>query len=114
MTGHQNRDSTIGLQAFLANDRTPNNMIVFFFSFCKKNACEHAEGMPQYMASPQCLGYTRYRTVTKDLCFPPRKDILNRTEEAVRNYSAKAVFVATDNDPMIDHLNFRLKGLGVS
>lgn len=90
------------------------NVIVFSISFFKKNACEHAPGMPQYMASPQCLGYTRYRTVTKDLCFPPKQDILNRTEEAVRTYAAKAVFVATDNDPMIDHLNFRLKGLDVS
>jgi len=90
------------------------NVIIFFITSLQKNACEHAPGMPQYMASPQCLGYTRYRTVTKDLCFPPRQDILNRTEEAVRTYDAKAVFVATDNDPMIDHLNFRLKGLNVS
>ena len=89
-------------------------LFFFFISFCKKNACEHAEGMPQYMASPQCLGYTRYRTVTRDLCFPPKQDILNRTEEAVRAYAAKAVFVATDSDPMIDYLNFRLKGLDVS
>lgn len=90
------------------------NIIVFFISFYKKNACEHAAGMPQYMASPQCLGYTRYRTVTEQLCFPPKQDILNRTEEAVRTYGAKAVFVATDSDPMIDELNFRLKGLDVS
>lgn len=78
-----------------------------------RNACEHAEGMPQYMASPQCLGYSRYRTVTKELCFPPKQDILNRTEEAVRRFKAKAVFVATDSDPMTDELKFRLKGLNV-
>lgn len=78
-----------------------------------RNACEHAEGMPQYMASPQCLGYSRYRTVTKELCFPPKQDILNRTEEAVRRFKAKAVFVATDSDPMTEELKFRLKGLNV-
>lgn len=78
-----------------------------------RNACEHTEGMPQYMASPQCLGYSRYRTVTKELCFPPKQDILNRTEEAVRRFNAKAVFVATDSDPMTDELKFRLKGLNV-
>ncbi|XP_027051254.1 GDP-fucose protein O-fucosyltransferase 1-like [Pocillopora damicornis] len=78
-----------------------------------RNACEHVEGMPQYMASPQCLGYSRYRTVTKELCFPPKQDILNRTEEAVRRFKAKAVFVATDSDPMTDELKFRLKGLNV-
>lgn len=66
------------------------------------------------MASPQCLGYSRYRTVTRDLCFPPKKDILKRIEEAVKKYRAKAVFVATDSDPMLDELNFRLKGLNVS
>lgn len=78
-----------------------------------KNACEHADGVPQFMASPQCLGYSRYTTVTRDLCFPPKDDILNRTEEAVKKYSAKAVFVATDSDPMLDVLAFRLKGLDV-
>ena len=66
------------------------------------------------MASPQCLGYSRYRTVTRNLCFPPKEDILNRTEEAVKNLGAKAVFVATDYDPMLTELNSRLKGLNVS
>ena len=75
-------------------------MLMFFLSFCKKNACEHAEGIHRFMASPQCLGYSRYRSVTRDLCFPPKQDILNRTEEAVRKYRAKFVFVATDNDPI--------------
>lgn len=65
------------------------------------------------MASPQCLGYSRYRTVTRDLCFPPKQDILNRTEEAVMKYGAKAVFVATDSDPMLEELKFRLRGLNV-
>ena len=83
------------------------------FFFHKKNACEHAEGIPKYMASPQCLGYSRYRTVTKNLCFPPKEDILNRTEEAVRKTGAKSVFVATDSDPMLEELNFRLEGLNV-
>lgn len=66
------------------------------------------------MASPQCLGYSRYRTVTRDLCFPPKQDILNRTEEAVRKYRAKAVFVATDSDPMLEELKITLRGLNVS
>ena len=39
---------------------------------------------------------------------------LNRTEEAVRKYRAKFVFVATGNDPMLDELKIRLKGLNVS
>ena len=84
-----------------------------FSLFFKKNACEHVEGIHRFMASPQCLGYSRYRTVTRDLCFPPKQDILNRTEEAVRKYKAKAVFVATDNDPMLEELKIRLKGLNV-
>lgn len=70
--------------------------------------------MPQYMASPQCLGYSRYRTVTKELCFPPKQDILNRSEKAVRTFGAKAVFVATDDDPMLEELKSMLGGLNVS
>lgn len=66
------------------------------------------------MASPQCLGYSRYRTVTRDLCFPPREDILNRTEQAARKHGAKAVFVATDNDPMLEELKLRLARINVS
>lgn len=86
----------------------------FAFFYCKRNACEHAEGIPQFMASPQCLGYSRYRTVTRDLCFPAREDVLNRTEQAVRKLGAKALFVATDNDPMLEELKLRLKGMNVS
>ncbi|XP_074635674.1 GDP-fucose protein O-fucosyltransferase 1-like [Acropora palmata] len=78
-----------------------------------RNACELAEGIPQYMASPQCLGYSRYRTVTRDLCFPPREDILNRTEQAARKHGAKGVFVATDNDPMLEELKLRLTRINV-
>lgn len=78
-----------------------------------RNACEHADGIPQFMASPQCLGYSQYRTVTRDLCFPPKQDILNRTEQAARNHGVKSVFVATDNDPMLEELNFKLKGMNV-
>ncbi|XP_068678139.1 LOW QUALITY PROTEIN: GDP-fucose protein O-fucosyltransferase 1-like [Montipora foliosa] len=78
-----------------------------------RNACEHADGIPQFMASPQCLGYSQYRTVTRDLCFPPKQDILNRTEQTVRNHGVKSVFVATDNDPMLEELNFKLKGMNV-
>lgn len=78
-----------------------------------RNACDHAEGIPQFMASPQCLGYSRYRTVTRDLCFPPREDILNRTEQAASKHGAKAVFVATDNDPMLEELKLRLTRINV-
>lgn len=32
----------------------------------------------------------------------------------MRTYAAKAVFVATDSDPMLEEFNFRLRGLNVS
>ena len=85
-----------------------------FFFLCKTNACEHADGIPQFMDSPQCLGHSRYRTVTRDFCFPPKQGILNRTEQAAKNHGVKSVFLATDNDPMLEELNFRLKGMNVS
>ena len=83
------------------------------FTF-QKNACEHVATSTQFMASPQCLGYSRYRGVSEDLCFPPKEEVLNRTELVARDIGAKAVFVATDNDPMIEDLRARLQDLGVS
>ena len=56
------------------------------------------------MASPQCLGYSRYRVLTKEICFPVKENIVNHTQKVVIATGAKSVFVATDNDPMLAEL----------
>ena len=68
---------------------------------------------PQFMASPQCLGYTRYHTVSRELCFPPKELILNQTEAALRDTGAGALYVATDEDPMLEDFQKRFQGLQV-
>lgn len=80
-----------------------NQRIVF-----QENACLHVEGLPNFMASPQCLGYTHYRKLTKEICFPSRGEILNRTKAIVESIKASSVYVATDNDPMLSDLKATL------
>ncbi|EDO39909.1 predicted protein [Nematostella vectensis] len=73
-----------------------------------QNACEHVDGISSFMASPQCLGYSHYRTVTKTICLPSPDDIINQTLTAVNQIHAKAVYVATDNNPMLQELRAAL------
>ncbi|KAK3751827.1 hypothetical protein QZH41_013285, partial [Actinostola sp. cb2023] len=77
------------------------------------NACENINGLHNFMASPQCLGYSYYRTVTRELCFPSKEEILNQTKQIVGKTNAKSVYVATDNDPMLSDLRTSLADLKV-
>ena len=66
------------------------------------------------MESPQCLGYSRYRKVTRDLCDPPRDEVLQTVESVVSMVNARYLFIATDNDPMIEDFKEVLRPLNVS
>ena len=90
------------------------NLIHLFISF-KVQACSHAEGADKFMESPQCLGYSRYRSkVTRDLCAPPQEEILSAVRKQVVANEAKFLFVATDNNPMITEFKKILDPLNVS
>ena len=47
------------------------------------------------------------------MCSPPKKEVLKRTKNIAKQIKAKSVFVATDNDAMLDELTKALKKLGV-
>ncbi|KXJ14782.1 GDP-fucose protein O-fucosyltransferase 1 [Exaiptasia diaphana] len=79
-----------------------------------KNACGNVEGMHNFMASPQCLGYSHYNTVTKEICFPSEQEILKRTREVVLKTKAKSVYVATDANAMLTQLRTSLADLKVT
>lgn len=63
-----------------------------------------------YMESPQCLGrYPNKEDVNPNLCFPSTKEILKRVKKAVNKVKAKYVYVATDNNPMVDKITKHLQ-----
>jgi len=76
-----------------------------------KNACEHVEdGGSNFFSSAQCLGYNQqHGKITKELCFPSKKTILNQVEKAVKRTKAKSLFVAADKDHMINDFKKQLK-----
>ncbi|XP_065917152.1 GDP-fucose protein O-fucosyltransferase 1-like isoform X2 [Dysidea avara] len=63
--------------------------------------------MTNMMESPQCLGYRG--KLTYDICYPSREAILQQTADTVEKLQAKAVFVASDSDLMLDSLQHKCK-----
>ncbi len=75
-------------------------------------ACEHATGSgKQLFSSPQCLGYRNERgNLSRSLCLPGRVLIAEQLRAAVRRLGARSVFVASDDDHMIEALRESLGG----
>jgi len=63
--------------------------------------------MTNMMESPQCLGH--HGKLTYDICYPSKEAILQQTEDTVKRIQAKAVFVASDSDLMLDSLQQKCK-----
>ena len=67
-----------------------------------KRACEHVVGDGlnyAFMSSPQCVGEgSSGKKFTKELCYPSKENVLKQTLDAVRQVSAKSLFIATDQD----------------
>ncbi|XP_033097990.1 GDP-fucose protein O-fucosyltransferase 1-like isoform X2 [Anneissia japonica] len=60
-------------------------------------ACEHAKGIRQFMASPQC-NTPAERNVTHAMCLPSEQDILTLTTRALEQEGAKHLYIATDSE----------------
>jgi peptide-O-fucosyltransferase len=72
------------------------------------NACKGAQGVRSYMSSLQCLETTS-GLITSDLCYPPTSEVLRLTKHVVTLSKAKIVFVATDQNPLIEEIEQHLK-----
>ncbi|KAK8725470.1 hypothetical protein OTU49_010875 [Cherax quadricarinatus] len=78
-------------------------------------ACEHVEHSPNLFAAPQCLGYrNEHGVATLQLCLPSENSIIKKLKRVAKSIGAKSVFVASDNDLMIDKLTQALKKMKVS
>ena len=66
-------------------------------------------------ASPQCLGYKGENgEVTNELCMPSKEIIVKQLKRNVKKINAKSIFVASDNDHMIEFLTKVLIKMNVS
>ena len=68
-------------------------------------ACEHVSSTSRLFSSPQCLGYRNEEgELTKELCLPQDHTVIRQIKTAVKEVGALSVFVASDNDHMLDVL----------
>ena len=77
----------------------------------QKNACNHIGSTKKLFASEQCTGYNHEYMLTKDMCWPSKKDIAIKTRKMVKQYNASSVFIATDDDAYTTVIEKELKKL---
>nr|CAG4650009.1 EOG090X02RM [Sida crystallina] len=78
-------------------------------------ACEHIEHSPNLFSAPQCLGYrNEYGLATQEMCFPSKETVIKQVKLAVKEYSAKSVFVSSDHNHLIPELTKALKRMEVT
>ena len=77
-----------------------------------ENACAQLDKyeFDYYMASPQCLE-NRGQKVTRNICLPSKKRILQDLENVLATYNneIKHIYVATDKSPMINEIKSHFK-----
>lgn len=88
-------------------------------------ACKHIPESPNLFSAPQCLGYRNEKgKATPEMCLPSKEIILRqlkRTIKMINNSPAneynhktiKSVFVASDNNHMIEDLQSALKRMKI-
>lgn len=78
-------------------------------------ACEFISNTPNLFAAPQCLGYRNERgKATKAMCLPSFDLIVRHLKRVIRyGNDVKAVFVASDNNYMINELTKALARMEV-
>ncbi|VDP49354.1 unnamed protein product [Soboliphyme baturini] len=78
-----------------------------------KNACDHAELAPKFMASYQCVGFDYHKKFTKDMCLPSKDLVLNLTRQIVLKETISNLYIATDKNPFLDEFKKLLPGVKV-
>lgn len=84
-------------------------------------ACEHVKDVKNLFASAQCLGYNNERgDLTPDICMPSQemvlrkiKRVIKRVKESQKDNQIKSIFVASDNNHLIEYLNEQLRRMKI-
>lgn len=84
-------------------------------------ACDHVNEAKNLFSSPQCLGYrNEHGPLYMDLCMPTREIIIRQLKRKIKlfkdrnkNNDIRSIFVASDNNHMLEDLNKNLKKMGV-
>ena len=67
---------------------------------------------PSLFASAQCLGYGNENgRASTELCLPSEATIIKDLRKVVTQYKAKAIFIASDYNHLIDRIKRDFKGL---
>lgn len=85
-------------------------------------ACNHIPQSPNLFAAAQCLGYRNEKGLaTMDICLPSKETIIRQLKRTIKNYNAqkdkdkhiKSLYVASDNNHMIQELTDALKRMKI-
>lgn len=84
-------------------------------------ACEHVKDAKNLFASPQCLGYNNEKgALTMDICMPAPehlirkiKRVVKKAKELQKKNEIKSIFVASDNNHMIEYLSDFLRRMDI-
>lgn len=87
-------------------------------------ACEHIPESPNLFAAAQCVGYQNEKgKATKDMCLPSKEAVIRQLKRVIKNINnsvnnnndrtIKSVYVASDNNHMLDELETALKRMKV-
>uniref|UniRef100_A0A0K0FVI9 GDP-fucose protein O-fucosyltransferase 1 n=1 Tax=Strongyloides venezuelensis TaxID=75913 RepID=A0A0K0FVI9_STRVS len=79
--------------------------------------CEHIGTFSHtpIFSSEQCTGTNNFKgKLTKEVCFPSKKTILQDLEKVVREKNIKSIFVSSDKDHMIEEINDHFKEFNIT
>ena len=80
------------------------------------SACEHTEtpGLTNLFSSAQCLGYSgELGRLSRELCLPSHQTVLTQLAQRLTDSHIKHVYVASDNDHMIETFQQEFSAGGV-